>query len=295
MKKIMKLVPAFIMLLVSAILLSTATFAWFSMNTQVMATGMKVEAKAEEGIVIANSGKVNWTSLENASYSNVAQLYPTSTSDTLTWYHSSSQEADDANSGHAATELINLVFSDTTNNEGVGYVESGDTNGFQNNEDGAYYLMNKFFVRSSGNALTNTTLYINTVTVESTQNSTAHALENLDASLRVAIVIDSVAYIYAPNVTKNPTFSYTVNGATAVTALNPVQATAGGTGIGAYGAGKNVATTITTISNLPASAVEVDIYVYFEGEDENCKSTNISGITMNTLNVSVQLGITTIS
>lgn len=46
MKKFKKLIPAFCMLLVSAIMLGSSTFAWFSMNDRVTATGMQVTAKA---------------------------------------------------------------------------------------------------------------------------------------------------------------------------------------------------------------------------------------------------------
>lgn len=52
MKKFRKLIPAFIMLLVSAILVSTATYAWFSMNNSVTATGMSISAKNESGSLI---------------------------------------------------------------------------------------------------------------------------------------------------------------------------------------------------------------------------------------------------
>lgn len=46
MKKFRKLIPALCMLLISAVLLGTSTFAWFSMNTTVTATGMQVTAKS---------------------------------------------------------------------------------------------------------------------------------------------------------------------------------------------------------------------------------------------------------
>lgn len=46
MKKFKKLIPAFCMLLVSAVMLGSSTFAWFSMNNKVTASGMSVEAKA---------------------------------------------------------------------------------------------------------------------------------------------------------------------------------------------------------------------------------------------------------
>ena len=45
MKKMRKLIPALAMLLVSAVMMSTASFAWFSMNTTVTADGMSITAK----------------------------------------------------------------------------------------------------------------------------------------------------------------------------------------------------------------------------------------------------------
>lgn len=47
MKKFKKLIPALCMLLISAVLMGTSTYAWFSMNTRVTATGMQVTAKSE--------------------------------------------------------------------------------------------------------------------------------------------------------------------------------------------------------------------------------------------------------
>ena len=47
MKKFKKLIPALCMLLVSAVLMGTSTYAWFSMNTTVKADGMAVSAEAD--------------------------------------------------------------------------------------------------------------------------------------------------------------------------------------------------------------------------------------------------------
>ncbi len=48
MKKFKKLIPALCMLLVSAVMLGSTTFAWFSMNTTVTASNMQVQAKADQ-------------------------------------------------------------------------------------------------------------------------------------------------------------------------------------------------------------------------------------------------------
>lgn len=55
MKKFKKLIPAFCMLLVSAVMLGTSTFAWFSMNTQVKATGLNVNAKSNAAYLLINN------------------------------------------------------------------------------------------------------------------------------------------------------------------------------------------------------------------------------------------------
>lgn len=46
MTKFKKIIPALCMLLISAVLMGTSTYAWFSMNTQVSASGMKVTANS---------------------------------------------------------------------------------------------------------------------------------------------------------------------------------------------------------------------------------------------------------
>lgn len=48
MKLSKKLIPAIGMLMLSAVMLVTSSFAWFSMNDKVVATGMKVTAVSEE-------------------------------------------------------------------------------------------------------------------------------------------------------------------------------------------------------------------------------------------------------
>lgn len=55
MKKMRKLVPAFAMLMVAAIMMSTASFAWFTMNESVTATGMTVQAKASGNLLISTA------------------------------------------------------------------------------------------------------------------------------------------------------------------------------------------------------------------------------------------------
>lgn len=61
-KNARKLIPAVAMLLVSATMLSTASFAWFSMNTRVSATGMQVNVNAPGSILISTQSSTANTS-----------------------------------------------------------------------------------------------------------------------------------------------------------------------------------------------------------------------------------------
>ena len=55
MKKFKAIVPALAMLLVSAVLLGTSTFAWFSMNDEVTVSGMQITAKSDQYYLIVGS------------------------------------------------------------------------------------------------------------------------------------------------------------------------------------------------------------------------------------------------
>ena len=55
MKKMRRLIPAIAMLLVSAVMLSTASFAWFTISTEAEVTGMSVAATASSSLLITDA------------------------------------------------------------------------------------------------------------------------------------------------------------------------------------------------------------------------------------------------
>ena len=283
-----KLIPAISMLLVAACLLGSSTFAWFSMNTTVTATGMQVKATAEDGILISNADKTSWTNTATAKVTT-AILVPTSTAGTSTpaWVHATSTNADDAQATQAAAKYTDLSIKWTNTTYGEGFVDiDGGTANTKDANEKSYVLLNEFYIKSSGDALalgadkTYKDLYINDVTVTSAGSWLA-----IDNSLRVLVVVGTSAYIYAPVINQaggTTTLSYNFKETTSVTALNATTA-----------AGYDKTTSTTTIGNTNETAVKAQVYVYFEGEDANCKSTNISGVTTNNLSVSVNFGIKT--
>ena len=281
-----KILPAIAMLLVAVLSLSSATYAWFSMNTKVTATGMQVKAVAEDGILISNSDKATWSNSATAKVTS-ASLVPTSTAGGTApaWAHNTSTNADEAqaNQDAASYEDLSLKWTNTTFGEGFVDIAGGTANSKDDNEK-SYVLLNEFYIKSSGNVLalgadkTYKDLYINDVTVEGAANK-------IDNSLRVLVVVGSTAYIYAPVIDQasgTTTMSYKFKNTTAVTALNATTA-----------AGYDKTTSTTSIGNTNDSAVKAQVYIYFEGEDANCKSTNIAGIDTTNLSVSINFGIET--
>lgn len=59
MKKMRRLIPAIAMLLVSAVMLSTASFAWFTIGTEAYADGMEVSASAASSLLIVDGDTDN--------------------------------------------------------------------------------------------------------------------------------------------------------------------------------------------------------------------------------------------
>lgn len=121
MKLTRKLIPAFIMLLVSAVLMSTASFAWFAMNNNVTATGMSVSAKADSIFLeIKGTEDTDWTTAGTNDFS--ASLYPVAhktfgdgnaaTIETDTnWFYKYVKYADDHETGAGDAQEIG-AFSD---------------------------------------------------------------------------------------------------------------------------------------------------------------------------------------
>ena len=291
-----QLMAAIAMVLVTLIALSSSTYAWFAMNTQVTATSMQVKAVAEDGLLIKNEldadTAANWKNTTNASFGSLVALAPTSTADVTTWFHNKSDNQNDAKAGQLADTYETLSADENWKRDGdsgktgVYYIDS-DEDDNKDDVEKAYVLLNKFFIKSSGDAISLGTdhtyqdLYVNKVNVSGISSSTA-----LDASLRVAVKVGDKTYIYAP--VTGATTNYKVGGSDSGTAVNAVPVPDGGI--------VNSVTSTTSIPAVTATAgwVEADVYIYFEGEDAELKSANLAS-TLDTLNVVVVFGITTVS
>lgn len=278
-----KLLPAVGMLAISATMLATSTYAWFTMNKEVSVTGMKLKATAEEGLVISDYTKANWATSWDVEMATSAVLAPTSTPALAspTWVRAQSSELDDAQPVDPQGETysdITLTYDDTpATGEGIGSasrsVSMGADGAAATTIDTDYVLLRKFYIKGTGDTAWAQNLVIDEVTA--TASGSAMALDN---SLRVLVVAGTNAFIYAPFQDVGggtTTDSYRWKDTTAVTALAPT-----------------TDSTCTSITSIPAantnSPIEVSMYMYFEGEDENCKSSNASGLTLNDITVSAK-------
>jgi hypothetical protein len=249
----MKIVSAAAMLAVSASMLGTSTYAWFSMNKDVTVTGLQMQAKSEDGILIAaytNNGAtapVANAFTDNADAYNLpttgAELLPTFTNDGANWYHNWSKEYNDGQ-----------VYGDD------GYTvatNSGST---------VYYLMNKFQLKSVTAAKA---VYVKKVEVSS-PNSPGY----YDDSIRVLIKMGSTVQIF--NKDGTAWTAETAEAATNASDAISTDVTASPTVVNSG---------IATIGTAGTTGTDVEIYVYYDGEDPACKSANIASFDTATIKV----------
>ena len=142
MKMTRKLIPALVMLLVSAVMLSTASFAWFASNDTVAVNGMNVKVKStakflEISKTSSSTGFGKFVDINNALAEIElvhAKVVDNTDSATLTWHTGSSEFYDQVGSTNvealaggitAQHALINTLYvrmSQDTSTEGLKYL-----------------------------------------------------------------------------------------------------------------------------------------------------------------------------
>lgn len=250
MKTTRKLLPAVVMLLVSAIMLTTASYAWFASNADVTASDMHVKVKANTQFLqiskTAGSGYGDAVRLENtlgdgSGFIELIHADFTSPTDpsTLKWY---------------------LGYSDSEASAGTTY---GEEFALTDENRAQYVLLNKVYVQMSDTStahLTNLRLDTSAITVKNKDNG--GVLENeLYKALRILVVATEVgedtvlgAQIYDA-------------GTQAVTSVNSTS-------------GNYFIPTVELDTEY-----EVSIYLFFDGEDEVAFTNNVTGLEEIVVNV----------
>lgn len=260
MRKSLKLIPALCMLLISAMLVGTSTYAWFTMNKTVTAVGLNVKARAEGGIVIARTGHTRNDDLteESITMTDAQALLPTSTADASTWFHAAGTAADNyaAEAGSMKTLTLGTDNAPTSSAAGIKGT-SADT---------VYVLYDTYTIYPDKNSTSYTDLWVSQCTVSG-------ASANLSKALRVAYVAGSNVVICAP--VNGATTSYTVG-------VNPDGTTSAGTSVSAVNSSASATTALTKAQaelksgEVTSAGLEVNVYVYFEGEDQMHNTNNLN-------------------
>lgn len=253
MKLNKKIAGATAMLMLSATMLGTSTFAWFTMNKDVTVSGLQMQAKSEDGILIAaytNQGTdapVADAFTDNANAYSLpvsgSELLPTFTNNAATWYHNWSKEYDN---GQAYGDD---GYKSVTN--------SGTT---------VYYLMNKFQIKS---VTADKAVYVKKVEVTNPASPGAY-----DGSIRILIKMGSTIQIFNNDGTAWGPETAAASQSTTDDITSDV--TASGTVINSG---------IATIGTATTTGQDVEIYVYYDGEDPACKSSNIATFDTATIKV----------
>jgi len=249
MKKFKKLIPAFCMLLVSAIMLGSSTFAWFSMNNKVTATGMSVEAKANTMFaVIAKEAEL--------SEGKIA-----------------------ANFSSETATLTDLVTGEDLKKFPLAYNNSGKdiTVGTTSVADKTFYTANSTKYDAAGNATTNENV-LNGKVIAFSSEADSEFCKNYAVKYTVYLGISSTS---TKDYTGNVKAFVTLNGATGVNikAYVVVADATTGTYFDATVAEDDAVEIANNVTlGVDGTCVKVDIYLFIDGNSDNVKSSNTATI-----------------
>lgn len=301
MKLNKKIAGASAMLMLSATMLGTSTFAWFTMNKEVSVTNMQVRALAEDGLLVNEVAEPGDTWDEEATAAQTAttklsMLHPASTTDGATWYHAASTKYNDAAAASGTTKSAYLVndayetlgtlaaITDMSNaTASAGTMAAFSTMGATANSAAGYYVHYTYYLKTSAQSAIaldpDGNYYVSIKSVTATPTAAAGSgagSADLDKSLRVGIRMKNGGsfYIYNP---LNGTSSYTVAATTSVSTIS------GST------------PTKTDLASLPAvtsDGTPVEVYLWYEGEDVNCKSSNATAATLDNIQVDIKFELT---
>ncbi len=293
--KLRKLIPAFALLLVSAVVMSTASFAWFSMNTKVTVSSMTVKATASKNLLISGTKDGDYLASLGLTTS-ATSMVPTSTV------------------ASSAPSFFKLKTVGTGMQADSSAAVWNTT--FEKAIEGTDYIKETMWVKSTGTNASNLKAKISFTGGE----------KELDAALRVLIVNSTNAYLYSPVTGADSSYNAIASITSEVQKLmvssekadggSYIYATADGKALAQYiGAyyenadcttlAENVVAGETDVTSyyvlIPAGVIEnttptstystngstvivgtltadtatqIDVYIWFEGQDSNCKSTN---------------------
>ena len=260
MKNTRKLIPAIAMLLLSAVLMSTASFAWFSTNTTATANGMVVKVASATNILISKAQGGTYKSTE-AFTQEIDNLVPASA---------------------VPAKAPNFFYMEAAGNKMIAdSSEYGTDSEFAAATAGTQYIAFTSYLKVVGETIPETIVPAIALTIE--KEGVATPITTADspvyAAFRVLIVYGDTALLYAPVAGADATYSPIAS----VEAKKPTLAT---TAVSSYSKSGEDA----IITNVEAETpYQVDVYVWLEGQDSNCKAAN--AISLKDIDIAIMFNL----
>ena len=280
MKLSRKLIPAFAMLLISAIMMTTASYAWFSINSDVDVNGMTVSTTTSDSILVATDVITSTGPVSDAAFGTTltqgtagGTLNPVSTVDGVNFYYvdggnvtgsGDAKEEEYIAYNHSNTAAFNTAYG-TTGQNAVGYVE--------------YVFQIKATNADPSNAKS---LNITTLGL-----AYSGAVDNDQKAFRVAVFADTNEDGFTSGVGTH----ITTLRADDATYLTTDKAVASDSGLDTV-AKLDTAATLASVGANKTEYVKVVVRLWLEGEDTTCKNNVYADLVDGTfaLNLKVQFG-----
>lgn len=255
-----KLIPAIVMLLVSAVVLSTASYAWFTTTTDATASGMSVTAKAPSSLLIKKENDTEFSASVSLATDAPAELKPVSSANGINFF-----KADDCEDLSGGAKW-NTKISDVTEG-GKAVVTNGVLSG--------YYLEYQLDVFNAG-----------TIAVDVVLKSVTVGTSNLSSAVRVGIaqgttskgVFCGDSHYASADYVRYPTAENVYSTEKADGPLNSTSCALSGDANFALGVTQTNAvegTPATVLYTLqPQQTVRLTVRVWVEGQAEACIGAN---------------------
>lgn len=263
MKKFKKLIPALCMLLVSAVMLGSTTFAWFSMNNTVTATGMEIKAEVPTQLLIKTDA--DWGSTVAFAHKDgtmATTVVPVSASNLTVGQTLNSKF-------YRLTEAGMKKVNETGSLKGV--TIGPDYNYSTNTEDFAEtkvdYFADDFSLQLAGKLQT-TAGKVTAKAVISSKEATATSLDEITKALHIVVTDKDGKVIINKDCGELGELTITA-GASKELNLGDVH-------------------TFTTDNETQEFAV----YVFYDGNDTDCKNANAVDISGLSISLEFKLGAT---
>lgn len=273
-----KLIPALALLLVSAVMLATSSFAWFSMNTQVTVSGMSVTAKVGSNLAIAgdtldSTAKKTDSDFKNTLVQNVTGiLEPVSTINGTTFFYNSTKNAGANGDAVAETYIDYATTGLSASDTPATYNNKFSENYSVAKEDTAVAYVDYVFQIKATNS-TNANQEIRLTKLDLTYGGTADESKAWRVALFVEDItsanpaggVGSLVTILTPAGAANHTDGQAVNSATTTAAVT-------------YCA-NNTTAKFGTIGAGETAQYKVVVRLWLEGEDTTCTNETFASLT----------------